>query len=332
MKFGMAVLFCLILATAAYFISLPNVEIVIIDELFGPTGTLKHREVILPARNWRKIELVFRADYKGDFVDRLYSVSLNFPTGSIELHRGITDLRREGMEFKETIESVEDITRYTNFLRGKQNFSILLTASKEGGWKGLVKVRFYSAYLPLFQPDVADVILPVFCLERFSSGEPHFREIEFPAGIKKAILTLFATGHGWNIGGEEYKLRRVIVKLDGEIIAKTKLIGWWYGLLGRAGWDQGQGRVPPYEFDVTDKIKPGIHEISVEIPEFEYNEKQPENNWEISLHFSIWTENYHKKVETIGSLIETEILIVIALVGVCKTFKNGKRKINGLSR
>lgn len=244
------------------------VTVTIVDELFLFTGwEPKIKDVLLPEGHWKQIKLIFQADCQGDGKDRLYSVYLQLPegNGAIELHRGITD-------FGGSIVSREDLTRYANLLQGTRRFGIIITTQKEGGWHVNVLLQFYRADDK--PTNAASKVIPVFCLQSFPSGISKSQQVEFPAA-KKVILTIFATGHGWQKGGEEYMRRNVVVKIDGRVIVNQRF----------DTWDPGQGRIMPEHFEITGKIVPGLGVVTVEIPNFE---PEPGSYWFVSLQFSVW--------------------------------------------
>lgn len=212
----------------------------------------KYSKVNLPNANWRKVEIEFEAISTDDKWDRLYSVFLVDKNGKIELHRGVTPLIKPN-EFPNSIKSIEDITPYASLLKGEKEFGTFITAH-EGNWDVTVKLRLFPG-----EENTPDEILPIFYMENLS-GESKSKEITFPE-FKKALINLHATGHGI----EEYAGRDIIIKVDGKEIARTYVGNLYFGSV-RGGWNPGQGIIPPIRIDISDKINPGIHEVTIEAP------------------------------------------------------------------
>jgi hypothetical protein len=214
----------------------------------------KYKQVRLPDGYWQRIELYFEATSPNDKWDRLYSVSLVHPCGrEIELHRGITPI---AWQLPNSIKSMEDVTLYAPVLRGEVKFGTIITGVKapwgDRWWDATVMLRFY----PGKPPEGPDVVWPIFYMEFVPEGESESKLIYFPS-TTRILLTLRATGHA----AEEYEPRDIVIKVDGEEIARTTV-----GEFGRGGWYPGQGTVPPVRLDVGDKITRGFHQVQIEIP------------------------------------------------------------------
>lgn len=243
-------------------------EIIIFkNEKFVSSGwESKYKKVELPQGTSRKIEIDFEASSDNDLYspmqpnnDRLYGVSVVTEKGEIELHRGVTEFTDK---LPTSIHSVEDITPYASVLRGKLDFGAFITTSQynntDHSWDVTVKLKFYPGEMK----DAPDGVLPAFYMETVI-GDVKSKKILFPDSIKKSVLNLHATGH--NAAGEEYRGRNVVIKVDGKEIARTYVGNFYMGHV-RGGWNPGQGTIPPIRMDIGDKIKPGQHEVTVEVP------------------------------------------------------------------
>jgi hypothetical protein len=219
-------------------------------------------EVNFPEGNFEKVEYVVEASSIGDVWDRIFTTSIEVNGEKVEIDRSITD-------WGYSISYKRDVSQFLSLFNGKRKIYTQILTGFNSSWRINTKFVFYKTYEKKEQKKV----LPIFHFVKFEQNNSKIsKSITIPEEIKTGNLILYATGHSpQGTGPEEFgPPRNIIIKFDDKEIGNVtpwveRMNPNCHGsMAARSGWSP-KDKVESFIINLPN-IKPGEHQISVEIP------------------------------------------------------------------
>jgi hypothetical protein len=208
-----------------------------------------------------------------------------------------------------TTEHVVDISELAPLLSGDRKFRAFIDTWMSPAWK----VDFELRYIADSTYDAPSWVLPVYYTDSFNrkdTGNGATVRVTVPRDFARVALRYFSTGHCTDGRDEdEFVSKANVISIDGHVVARVHpwrndcrqyrernpycsrwADGSWSSDYSRSGWCPGT-EVLPMEFDLTDHLHAGSHEIG-----FVIENMRPEDDkgnfgyWRVSASLVGWVD------------------------------------------
>ncbi len=250
-------------------------------------GRIVSTEIVLPAdppRGQVKALLTIKPipqDERSMFDrwDRAGSIRLAFEEGpDVELVRFIT-------AYGGRTDHEVDVTALAPLLRGPCRFRAFIDTWVTPAWRVDCSLR-YEPDSTFDAPFWAAPVMLVDSFNREEHGDGLVAEVTVPPGLSRVVLRYISTGHCTDgRDADEFESKANVISVDGRVVARIHpwrddcrrfrernpycsrwADGSWSSDYARSGWCPGV-EVLPTEFDLTDHLGPGKHQVKVAIEE-----------------------------------------------------------------